>query len=307
MESDLLTVKIVDTFMMEKKWSRAWTNRSELDYKMHFQNFLADAPKTLPEITHLFLLEHLNKVGQGKTGKPSPHMALGEYRVLKVFFNWCVEKDYLSKSPLNFKMGKPTDRVKPVPTRNDLRNLLAYMDDGTFTGIRNRAILLFMAGSGARISEVLMDSFNERTGLREDDVDFQQRICVLYGKGKRERIVPMNQNTAKAMWEYKTEVRRRFPAKKTDAFWVTETGEPLSVSAFQTKLKRIGKQLGIYFSPHTWRKFFITSALEAGMSDTAVMALSGHKTHAMLQHYSKTYQVRKAIAELEKHSPVEGL
>jgi integrase/recombinase XerD len=301
----------IQEFAMEKNVGNRWTKKTEADYLMHLRLFQENSPKYLGEITTAIFYKHLQTVAAGRHGRPTPHMTTSAYRVLKVFFNWCAHEDrqLIVKSPIpkSFRLDAPSVKEKPIPTKETLRAFLNYFDDGTFIGMRNRTLMLFFAGTGCRLSEVLAAKDSNRAGVRDQDVDWKTAEVKVFGKGEVWRTVGIRGPILKAMFEYKAEVRKRFPMKKTEAFFITEDGSAFSGIGFQETLDRIGKRYDMHYSPHTWRKFFITCALENGMSDTAVMALSGHKTHVMLQHYSKTYQVRKAIAELEKHSPVAGL
>jgi len=302
----LCMVDVIRDFMLSRKMEGKWTKRTEDYYEMHLQYFLRSAPPYLHEIDKQFILDYLDKMGRGKRGRPAPYMLQGSYRALKALFNWCVGEGYIDRSPINFKIGKPVDRVHVPPTKEQIKMILDSF--GTdFLGRRNRALLLLYANTGARLNEILADPKNDRTGILDIHVNFETREVLLFGKGRKERIVGISPNTAKAMYIYNQMVRKRWPVKKTSAFWVTEEGRPLTGEAYRQVMQDISNRLNIDLTTHDLRRYFITAALEGGMNETAVMHLTGHTSHQMIQRYSKTYQAAHARQQLEKISPVAGL
>jgi integrase/recombinase XerD len=296
----------ITAFKIERGNAKKWTLKTEADFDMHFRLFKETAPKYLDEITSEIMGLHFKKLGEGRHGKPTPYMPVSSKRILDAFFNWCVKKEKIKKNPIDFDLGEPPQRVRDHIEYDDLHLFIAACDD-SILGIRNRALLMLFANTGCRLSELLADPSNERTGIRDYDIDWKSRTVKVFGKGQRERIVGMQLNTAKYLLDYKDALRKQFPVKKTVAFFLTRDGQPLEGSGFRESFKRLCKILDKPFVPHDFRRRFCTEVNQMSVPTIAGMTLTGHKTEQQYHKYSKNYDPKFALAALEKNSPVAGL
>jgi integrase len=305
----------IKDFTTEGKLSGKWTRKSSIYYEQQLRYFIPNSPEFLHEISLSTILNHLEQIEKGmridKFGKriQAPYMKQAAYRAIKAFLNWCEAREFIVKSPIpkKFKIGKPVDVTHVPPTKEHLKLLLDSFDD-SFLGKRNKALLLCYANTGCRLSELLGSKLNDRPlGIQDGDINWETREITVFGKGRKVRIIGVQPNTAKAMFSYLLAVKKRFPQKQSPAFWLTEEGHPLQGVGFSEVLRRLRIKFGTGFSAHDLRRFMITSALESGMNETAVMALSGHSSHSMMQRYSRTFESARARQQLEKNSPVAGL
>ena len=202
----------------------------------------------------------------------------------------------------------PTDPAAPVtPPKNvkrlpkavsveDIQRLLAVPDRETATGLRNRAILEFLYATGARVSEMLNadidDVHFEGTLTDEDGNQITLPGYVrLFGKGNKERLVPIGSYAQKAIQDYLVRARPSLVAhgKGTAALFVNGRGGRLGRQGAWLILKEAAEAAGISsdFSPHSMRHSFATHLLQGGADIRVVQELLGHASIATTQVYTK--------------------
>ena len=202
----------------------------------------------------------------------------------------------------------PTDPAAPVtPPKNvkrlpkavsveDIQRLLALPDRETATGLRNRAILEFLYATGARVSEMLNadidDVHFEGTLTDEDGNQITLPGYVrLFGKGNKERLVPIGSYAQKAIQDYLVRARPSLVAhgKGTAALFVNGRGGRLGRQGAWLILKEAAEAAGLSsdFSPHSMRHSFATHLLQGGADIRVVQELLGHASIATTQVYTK--------------------
>lgn len=202
----------------------------------------------------------------------------------------------------------PTDPAAPVtPPQNvkrlpkavsveDIQRLLAVPDRETATGLRNRAILEFLYATGARVSEMLnadIDDVHFEGSLTDEDGN---QITLpgyvrLFGKGNKERLVPIGSYAQKAIQDYLVRGRPSLVAhgKGTAALFVNGRGGRLGRQGAWLILKEAAEAAGLSsdFSPHSMRHSFATHLLQGGADIRVVQELLGHASIATTQVYTK--------------------
>ena len=202
----------------------------------------------------------------------------------------------------------PTDPAAPVtPPKNvkrlpkavsveDIQRLFAVPDRETATGLRNRAILEFLYATGARVSEMLNadidDVHFEGTLTDEDGNQITLPGYVrLFGKGNKERLVPIGSYAQKAIQDYLVRGRPALVAhgKGTAALFVNGRGGRLGRQGAWLILKETAEAAGLSsdFSPHSMRHSFATHLLQGGADIRVVQELLGHASIATTQVYTK--------------------
>lgn len=202
----------------------------------------------------------------------------------------------------------PTDPAAPVtPPKNvkrlpkavsveDIQRLLAVPDRETATGLRNRAMLEFLYATGARVSEMLnadIDDVHFEGTLTDEDGN---QITLpgygrLFGKGNKERLVPIGSYAQKAIQDYLVRGRPSLVAhgKGTAALFVNGRGGRLGRQGAWLILKEAAEAAGLSsdFSPHSMRHSFATHLLQGGADIRVVQELLGHASIATTQVYTK--------------------
>lgn len=187
----------------------------------------------------------------------------------------------------------PADQVRPpslprrlpkaIPVADVERLLDAAGLDGTISGLRDRALLEVLYGSGARISEAV--------GLDVDDLDLSRGLVRVRGKGGKERIVPIGAPAVAAVEAYLVRVRPELArrGRGTAAVFCNLRGGRLSRQSAWAALRVAAERgsLAAHISPHTLRHSFATHLLEGGADVRVVQELLGHASVTTTQIYTK--------------------
>ena len=191
----------------------------------------------------------------------------------------------------SLELKTPRRQPPEVLTVSEIENILAKPDLSTKKGIRDKAILEFLYATGARVSEV--------TTLTVSQLFLNDGLVRLFGKGKKERIVPIGKTAIKMLDKYLGEIRPLLlkPGKMTDAIFLNqERGTALSRMAIWNAIQeyahaaKIEKQI----TPHTFRHSFATHLLEGGADLRIVQELLGHadiSTTEIYTHIDRSYLV----------------
>lgn len=158
---------------------------------------------------------------------------------------------------------------------------------------RDRALLETMYGSGLRVSETI--------DLQIRDLDFDESVALIHGKGAKERIVPLGRRATGALSLYLREVRPRIErGKGRGRVFLNARGEPLSRMGIWKILRHHVEVSGIErrVSPHTLRHSFATHLLEGGADLSAVQEMLGHADISTTQIY--THVDRRYLSEVHR-------
>lgn len=220
------------------------------------------------------------------------------YRVLQTFFSWLKTNGFISIDLLEKQKPPKIPRkvVRPFSIE-DLQNILKLCSSDTFTGIRNRAIVLLFLDTGLRLAEL--------AAIQLADMNMQQETIRVMGKGAKERVVRMGQETQKALFRYLLQRK-----DINMCLWVTEEMKPLHKASIQGLIRKLCYRAGIggvRHGPHTFRHTFATRALMNGAGEFEVQSLLGHSTLQMTRRYAASLGSEHAIAAHRKFSPVDNL
>jgi len=210
------------------------------------------------------------------------------------FFGFLVAEGIIKSDPTE-NMSSPTvgkSLPKPIPI-NQVRLLLEQPAKlSTSEAKRDRAMLELLYASGMRISELV--------ALNMGDVNMEGDYFVrCFGKGRKERIIPLYEQVVKTIKEYIDEERPKLlRSKKDNALFLNARGDRLTRQGFWQKLKEYAKTAGLdkKISPHTLRHSFATHMLNGGADLRSVQELLGHANISTTQVYTHltTEQVRKS-------------
>ncbi|KQX66834.1 recombinase XerD [Angustibacter sp. Root456] len=186
---------------------------------------------------------------------------------------------------------RPPSAPKRLPkaiSTHDVERLLEAASVGdTPASVRDRALLELLYGCGARISEAV--------GLDVDDVDLQSRAVRLFGKGRKERVVPLGSFACAALESYLVRARPVFATagsartgRGTAALFLNTRGGRLSRQSAWSVLRAAAERahLGAHVSPHTLRHSFATHLLDGGADVRVVQELLGHASVTTTQIYT---------------------
>ncbi|MGC2418299.1 MAG: tyrosine-type recombinase/integrase [Candidatus Acidiferrales bacterium] len=200
--------------------------------------------------------------------------------VLRRFYGAMVAMGYLdhAANPLiGFPSIKAVPRKLPVALSSEqVRRLLAEPEADTMIGLRDRAMLALLYGTGIRASEC--------ASLRSGQVDLAQLTITVQGKGGHERVIPLNPQLADVLRIY---VHARGPALPTAPFFRSRFGRLLSRGSVYERVRTWGQRsrVGFPLSPHRMRHTFATHLVRAGVGLVTIRDLLGHRLITSTQIY----------------------
>ena len=207
---------------------------------------------------------------------------------LRGFLGWTADLGLSPGNPAALLDGPKLPRTLPnVLSRTEVLSLIAAPDPHTKLGRRDRAMLELMYASGLRVSELI--------GLHPLDIDLQTGVVRVFGKGRKERLVPMHSRAVDVMERYLREVRPDFMPQSSFVF-LNRSGQGLTRQAVWKLIRRYALEAGIQrdISPHTMRHTFATHLLEGGADLRTVQLLLGHSDLAATELYT---HVRSDVLE----------
>jgi site-specific recombinase XerD len=211
-------------------------------------------------------------------------------RVLQTFFRWCVDEERLIADPTDrLKIPKLPRRVPRGISPDDLRALLAAAN------IRDRAILLTLADSGVRVSELC--------GMRLDELDLVGGSVRVIGKGDQERFAFLSHPTCEAIQSW---VRIR--ASTSPFLFVSEQDRPFQPNTVTQILRRLAKRAGVKgrCNAHSFRHAFAREFLTSGGDLASLSSILGHSDVRTTMIYA-AFTTAELRAKHAAHSPVRTL
>lgn len=241
------------------------------------------------EVSASHIEQHLAALSGGEvTGKPTAASSIARASAsIRSFHRFLFAEGLSSKDP-STKITSPklgTRLPKALPVDEVTALLEAAKTGGDVLALRDSALLELLYATGARVSEAV--------GLSVDDLDLDEALPVvrLYGKGRKERIVPLGSFAKDALGAYLVRSRPGLAhkGKGNAALFLNTRGAPLSRQSAWEIIQRAAKRAGLegHVSPHTLRHSFATHLLEGGASIRDVQELLGHASVQTTQIYTK--------------------
>jgi site-specific recombinase XerD len=200
--------------------------------------------------------------------------------VLRNFYRAIVAMGYLEPrdNPLaNFPKVKAARRKLPQTlNEEEVKHLIEQPKTDSVLGLRDRAIMTILYGTGIRASEC--------AGLTEQDIDWQEKTIHVIGKGGHERTVPLNEDVVHILKQYRV---ARGLVKSKDSFFRSREGGAMSRNAIYERVRTTGRKARIEkrVSPHQLRHTFATHLIKAGVGLVTVRDLLGHRLITSTQIY----------------------
>lgn len=216
---------------------------------------------------------------------------------LRRFYRWQVREGRMTEDPTARVTGPRLGRPLPgALTETEVERLLAAPDIEEPLGLRDRAMLEVLYAAGLRVSELV--------GLPLAAVNARQGVVRVWGKGAKERLVPLGDEALDWLRRYLDGARGALlGARRSDFVFVTSRGGPLTRQAFWYRIKHHAARAGIRgdLSPHTVRHSFATHLLNHGADLRVVQLLLGHTDLSTTQIYTHIAQQRLHDLHAEHH------
>lgn len=223
-----------------------------------------------------YLTEHQQKKGLSKVTIDNIR------RILSSFFSWLEDEDYILKNPVR--------RIHKVKTGTNIKETysdetLEIMRDNC-NELRDLAIIDMPASTGMRVGEMVL--------LNRNDIDFNERECIVFGKGSKERIVYFDARTKIHLQNYLESRNDNNPALFVS---LKSPHERLKIGGIEARLREFGKKLGLNkVHPHKFRRTLATVAIDKGMPIEQLQQLLGHRKIDTTLQYAMVKQSNVKIA-----------
>ncbi|MBE6005551.1 MAG: integrase [Lachnospiraceae bacterium] len=203
-------------------------------------------------------------------------------RILSSFFAWLEDEDYIIKSPVRrIHKVKTVSNIKETYTDEELELMRDNCEE-----LRDLVIVDMLASTGMRIGEMVL--------LNRDDLNFNERECIVLGKGSKERIVYFDARTKLHLQEY---LKSRLD--NDPALFVTLKApyKRIQIGGIENRLRELGKSLKISrVHPHKFRRTLATMAIDKGMPIEQLQRLLGHQRIDTTLQYAMVKQSNVKIA-----------
>jgi integrase/recombinase XerD len=217
---------------------------------------------------------------------------------LKRLFQFALRENRLAADPtLKLDAPKKPQRFPKSLTEADVEALLAAPHVESALGLRDRAMLEMLYATGLRVSELV--------ALKLIEINQDMGVVRVFGKGGKERIVPMGEEASAWLTRYLKEGRQRLLGRaQSDAAFVTTRGSAMTRQAFWYLIKKHARAAvpGKLVSPHTLRHAFATHLLNHGADLRVVQMLLGHADISTTQIYTHVARERLKLLH-QKHHP----
>ena len=264
---------LLEAFLAAKK-VEGCSDKSLRYYYSTIDNMLTNVGKTAKHITTDDLRQYLD--AYQKSSKASKVTIDNIRRILSSFFSWLEEENHILKSPVR--------RIHKVKTGKTVKETytdeaLEIMRDSCETD-RDLAMIDLLGSTGMRVGEMVK--------LNRADIDFQERECIVFGKGDKERRVYFDARTKIHLMRY---LESRTDSNPALFVSLQSPHNRLQISGVEVRLRVLGRKLGITkVHPHKFRRTLATMAIDKGMPIEQVQRLLGHQSIDTTLQYAMVNQ-----------------
>ncbi len=207
---------------------------------------------------------------------------------IRSFFIFLLKEEVIVSNPLEeFHTPKLEKTIPPLLTLEEVERFLMQPDTNKFLGIRDRAIVELLYSSGLRVSELV--------GINRSDICFESFSIKVFGKGGKERIVPVTHTAISWVQNYLSHPERYLDRlghrseQDHEALFLNKWGKRLSVRSIDRSFQKMGSSSGLAakITPHTLRHTIATHWLENGMDLKTIQIILGHDSVATTTIYTQ--------------------
>jgi integrase/recombinase XerD len=294
---DALVDRYLNYLLVEKGLSKKTLEAYSGDL-VHYLSFLRDSGvKAVSEEDTPLIIKYLIAMRRGGLGARSRARHLVSIRG---FYRFIVQEGLLRKNPADLvDMPKSGLKLPDVLSVEEIKQLLAAPDPAGAAGARDAAMLELLYASGLRATELVQ--------LKMRDINIEAGYVRVFGKGSRERVVPIGQYARDAIARYLKAPRSLLLKNRMSHYlFVARAGRPMTRQGFWKLLRKYARQAGLtkHITPHTLRHSFATHLLEGGADLRAVQMMLGHVDIATTQIY--THVAREHLKEMHRRYHPRG-
>lgn len=299
---------LVEDFLAYLHGVRNYSDNTVAAYEQDLDCFLTWASNAKVDVmsaTHRDFRRFLASLSGAGYAKTTVNRRLSAVRT---FYSWLVREGYLETNPAAVVASPKLPKALPhVLSEEDVSKLLAASDKTTPVGMRDAAMVELFYASGARIGEL--------AGLDVGAIDYSDKSVRLFGKGKKERIVPLYDAALACVDDYVRNARPVLLAVRggglteeealdaSRALFINARGCRMCESSLRQRFQKLLAQAGLagMASPHTMRHTFATEVLEGGADLRSVQEMLGHASLSTTQIYTHLTPERLRETSLRAH------
>lgn len=269
-------------------------------YMQHLEAYARWCEREGVDGLHPSVRELRSYLAHMRQARYAPRTVAAHLSAVRALFRWLLLTGAVDTDPASALLAPKLDRPLPHTLTDDqLRRLMSAPDVNTADGLRDAAMLELFIASGARIAEL--------AGLLVADVRLHEREVRLFGKGSKERIVPLYPRAVERVARYVDEARPELAARGCadagEALLVSARGRAMDAAALRYRFNVLKRRVGIPsdITPHVMRHTFATDLLAGGADLRSIQELLGHASLSTTQLYTHLTPERLKAAVHEAH------
>lgn len=270
-------LQFADMLLVERGLSQHTISAYQSDLKQ-FATWMADRQLDLLKAKRENIMDYL---GFRMTNGNTPRTTARALSSLRRFFRFLLRERLVKVDPTLLVESPGLGRPLPATlTETEVQSLLRAPDTRTTLGIRDRAMLELLYACGLRVTELV--------SLKSDQINHQQGVVRVWGKGNKERLLPMGEVALQWIERYKSHALPDLRKKVTDTLFLSQQGRQMTRQSFWHRVKLHGETAEIrgHLSPHTLRHAFATHLVNHNADLRVVQLLLGHSDLSTTQIYT---------------------
>ena len=281
----------LDYILVEKKLSINTVETYKVDLKYYLE-FLGN--KNIAKVTKKDITKFIESLKDKNLNEKTINHIIGTVKNIHNYFSLYHNIPNVTENIVRLKTKKTLPKVFTI----EEVDLILDIELKTSYDYRNKAMLELMYSSGLRVSELL--------DLTVNDIDFENDLVKVFGKGSKERIIPIGDYALNALSKYVGEYRNSLIKFPTDILFLNNHGKKMSRSGFFKIIQKLAEEKGIKkeISPHVLRHSFATHMLESGADLRSIQELLGHENMSTTSIYThvRSDLLRKSYDEFHPRS-----
>lgn len=270
-------MKYVEDYLLFLKTEKKLGDNTINSYMLDLEDFFKTFNGSIESCTKKDILAYISSINGLEVSTVNRHISS-----LKSFFNYLVDESIIKVSPTEEVSSlKKTKKLPKYLSISEVDKLLNIPLNSEFD-YRNKAMLELMYGTGLRVSELV--------SIEYSNIDFENSIIRVNGKGKKERIIPLGEVASYYLKIYLSDYRSKLLKRNTyNQVFLNNHGKPITRQGFNYILENIRELTGIEkeITPHVLRHSFATHLLEGGADIRSIQEMLGHENISTTNIYTE--------------------
>lgn len=270
-------MKYLDDYVLFLKTEKKLGTNTIDSYILDLTDFLSTFNKDIIKCTKEDISSYISSIKGLETSTINRHISS-----LKSFFNYLIDESIIKDNPMeDISSLKKTKRLPKYLSIEEVDTLLNIPLNNEFD-YRNKAMLELMYATGLRVSELV--------NIEYSNIDFENSIIRVFGKGKKERIIPLGETASLYLKIYLNDYRNKLLKRNTyNQVFLNNHGKPITRQGFNFILENIRVLTGIKkdLTPHILRHSFATHLLEGGADIRSIQEMLGHENISTTNIYTE--------------------